>query len=546
MLDTIKGYMRKAFRYTFRDRDEWRRWGIGATSYTDSGVMMSRDTAMSVRLVWQCVNIIADDVSKTPLILYRSDNNGGKDRAKNDPLYHLLKRQPNPFTTAMDFWKSVVADALLGHGGFVFIDRDTITNQPKQLIRLLPHNVEAQVLDQTWGTLDHQYLYRTPDNTQVKLSANNIIVIKGLSYDGFTGLPLVNYAKNSFGYNLAIEKYGNTYFGNGAEPRVVLKTDKKLTPEAIENIRNQWNDIHQGLDNAHKTAILQLGLEMQQLTITPQNSQMIEARKWSPVDIAGWFKVPANRVGAEVSTSYASLEQEDLRYVTGTLDPWLYQIEQQCNSKLLRSDQYMGERYTIEYLRQSLVRADMASRYAAYAVGLAGHPFLEVNEVRGYENLPPSEIEGIQTPTNNFGDQAEPEPEPEPMTESEPEPDPEPDASARDVMRRDIERMIQRVSKDCRQNSKVGAKFYQWIEGLAVTRHKEFIAVNLTSSLAVGRSTMPAADVADRIINLITTKTSPVMDVATNDSDLFAWVGAELDEYEPQAIDDVMAFVTGG
>lgn len=540
MLEVLKNLWK---RYTWKDMDEDPRWGWVGVGKSDAGIRIDTHVALTLRLVWQCVNIISDDVAKTPLVLYRTTMDGGKERDRQEQLYHLLKRQPNQYQTACDFWKSVMCDALLGHGAYVYVDRGP-RGEPRRLIRLLPECVKLHRIDKSYHTLRHDILYTTPTDQDIAINAEDCLIIKGLSYDGWQGLPLTHYAKNSIGHALALEKYSNKYFGNGAEPRVLLKTDKKLTPEAIQNIRDQWESVHKGLDNAHKTAILQLGLEAQTLSVDPRNSQMIESKQWTPQEIAGWFKIPPNRVGAQVATSYASLEQEDLRYVTGTLDPWLYQIEQQCNSKLLMSDDYRYERRVIEYHRQSLIRADMQTRYAAYTTALAGHPFITVDEVRKLENMPPVGMDEVMAPSNNFGGNDEPSSDDNDAGDTVSVGDDNGDRMV--VVRRDIQRALTRVAKDACSHAKHGKRLYKWMyDGLAEVRHSEVVTNDLEASLRVAGVDRTANTVAHDIIKVVRDRIEPIINTATNDNDLHKWVNQELDEYENQAVDDVMAIIGG-
>lgn len=64
--------------------------------------------AMKEATYFTCIKKLSEAVAKTPLYLTQ-DTETGERRAKEHPLYELLSLRPNPYMTAVDFWKAIEA-----------------------------------------------------------------------------------------------------------------------------------------------------------------------------------------------------------------------------------------------------------------------------------------------------------------------------------------------------------------------------------------------------------------------------------------------------
>lgn len=85
------------------------------------------------------------------------------------------------------------------------------------------------------------------------------------------------------------------------------------------------------------------------------------------------------------SSTYASAEQFFLAYVKYTLGPWCRRIEQTILRDLLAPSE--AAEFFVKHDLDSLTRADLQTRYAAHASGIAAG-FLTRDEARQMENLP--------------------------------------------------------------------------------------------------------------------------------------------------------------
>lgn len=468
-----------------------------------SGVAVNEKTIFTASAVFRGVNLIATTVAKLPLLTYRNLDGGGKERDRAHPAWRLLRRQANAEQTAFQFKQTLVAHALVHRGGYAYIDRDG-NDTPVQLILLdpsatCPVRENGRLWYVTW------YSPEGPDGPRVprKIHPVDVFHLRGLSWDGLTALSLLDVAKQSLGLTLAQQRYASIYFRNNAQPPIVLKHPKTLPPDKRRELREQWLSMQQGIDKAHLPALLENGLEITELKVSPQDAQLLESRKFSLVDVANWLGVPVHKVGGEGRSAYASLEQENAAFLDECLDAWLIAIEEEAWAKLLTEAEKVAESHTIEFLRQALVRANLAVRAAYYRTALGGRPWLSQNEVRALENLNP--VEGgddILEPLNmgRGGDQ----PAEEQARAATPPRTPQREkltGLARTLLVDAYKRAGKRIGLHARRAARNSRTFLEFVAQLE-QEHRDVVAQMLrpalqAAELATGRSIDQAAAVAE-------------------------------------------------
>lgn len=385
---------------------------------TDTGEYVNGRKALEYAPVWQAVAMIAEDVSTVPTFVYKRLTNGGKERAKKHPAYRLLRRKANPLHTAQ-LWKQImVAQALIYGNAYSWILRDEYAN-PWELLILNPDQTK---LVNVQGAAH----YETRISNQRKtLSTLDVFHLRGNSVDELGGLNLIEYARNSLARGIAAGKYASKFYTNNAMPAGVLTHPHRLGPEALQHLRESIESMYGGLDKAHRIAVLEEGMTWTALGADPEKSQMLATLQFSVKDVARFFKIPPHRLGDDVTTSYASVEQENLSYQQSTLTPWFVKLREEAFDKLLTEREKETESHTIEELRLAILAADAATRANFYSRGLLDG-WLNRDEVREYENLNPIPDglgQAFMAPLNMqlLGE----EPDEDEPDEDEPAPDPE-------------------------------------------------------------------------------------------------------------------------
>lgn len=349
----------------------------------DAGVTINDQTAMSFSTYYSCVKLISESISQLPLTLYERTEEG-RQRADNFDLYDVLKNRPNDWMTASGFIQWVSAN-LLTRG----IAYSLKVRRGNTVIAL--HPLPFNAVEETWDKNTPEYRIYLEKQEYITLGADDLFVVRGLTTDGKTPVSPIGQMRHALGLGIAAEKFGARFFGNNARPAGILESDNSLSPEAIKNLKEQWSKSHGG-DNMHKLAVLTAGLKWKQITMSAEDSQFLETRRFQRSEICGMFLVPPHMIGdTEKSSSWGTgIEQLTIGFIKFTLGPWLTRIEQSVSRDLLTRQQ--RKRFYPEFLTENLLRGDTKSRNEAYKIALGGNQmpgYMSVNEVRKKENMPP-------------------------------------------------------------------------------------------------------------------------------------------------------------
>lgn len=354
---------------------------------TTSGKPVNERTAMQTTAVYACVRILAEAVASLPLHVYEYQDDGGKKLVHDHPLYYLLHDEPNPEMTSFVFRETLMSHLLIWGNAYAQIIRDG-AGRVLRLYPLLPDKMDVQRDDR--GNIYYVYS-RNSDETpmfkeygDIRLKAEDVLHIPGLGFDGLIGYSPIAMAKNAVGMTLACEEYGASFFANGANPGGVLEHPGVLKDPS--KVRESWNSVYRGVNNAHKIAVLEEGMKYQQIGIPPEEAQFLETRKFQINEIARLYRIPPHMVGDLDKSSFSNIEQQSLEFVKYTLDPWVIRWEQSLQRSLLLP----GEKgkYFIKLNVDGLLRGDYQSRMNGYAVGRQNGWF-SANDIREMENMNP-------------------------------------------------------------------------------------------------------------------------------------------------------------
>ena len=354
---------------------------------TTSGKPVNERTAMQTTAVYACVRILAEAVASLPLHVYEYQDDGGKKLVHDHPLYYLLHDEPNPEMTSFVFRETLMSHLLIWGNAYAQIIRDG-AGRVLGLYPLLPDKMEVQRDDR--GNIYYVYSRNSDENPMfkeygnIKLKAEDVLHIPGLGFDGLIGYSPIAMAKNAVGMTLACEEYGASFFANGANPGGVLEHPGVLKDPS--KVRESWNSVYRGVNNAHKIAVLEEGMKYQQIGIPPEEAQFLETRKFQINEIARLYRIPPHMVGDLDKSSFSNIEQQSLEFVKYTLDPWVIRWEQSLQRSLLLP----GEKgkYFIKLNLDGLLRGDYQSRMNGYAVGRQNGWF-SANDIREMENMNP-------------------------------------------------------------------------------------------------------------------------------------------------------------
>jgi HK97 family phage portal protein len=325
-----------------------------------------------------------------PCHIYKKNEDGSKFLAETHPLYPLLHDQPNDWQTSVEFWEMMVASLCLRGNAYAFVNR-TKAGRVVELLPLHPDMVRANM----GKGFKMTYQVTLPDGTFQDMGPGDLFHIRGLTLNGWIGISPIAYARESIGLALATEKFGSQIFRNGAKMGGILEHPGKLSEESYKRLKNSFDDAYSG-ENAHKTALLEEGMTFTKITMTADDSQFLETRKYQRSEIAAIFRVPPHMIGDLERATFSNIEQQSLEFVTFTLMPWLVRFEKAIKRDLLLPQERAD--YHIKFNVASLLRGDATARSAYYHNGILDG-WLTRNEARHAE----SEIGNLLSPIEGLG-----------------------------------------------------------------------------------------------------------------------------------------------
>ena len=340
-----------------------------------SGKRVNEKTALQMTAVYSCVRILSETLANLPLHVYETTEVGRK-KATNHALYNLLHNEPNNEMTSFIFRETLMTHLLLWGNAYAQI----IRNGKGDVLGLYPLMPDKMNVDRDdSNTIFYEYL--TSDGTRVKLTTQDVLHIPGLGFDGLVGYSPIAMAKNAIGMSMAAEEYGAKFFSNGATPSGIL--EHPGTVKNAEAMRESWTRGFSG-SNSHKVAILEEGMKYTPISISPNEAQFLETRKFQINEIARIFRVPPHMVGDLEKSSFSNIEQQSLEFVKYTLDPWVIRFEQAFNRRLLKEQE--KPQFYVKFNVDGLLRGDYQSRMNGYAVGRQ-NGWMSANDIRALENL---------------------------------------------------------------------------------------------------------------------------------------------------------------
>lgn len=373
----------------FRSRDAPRNSTSGSAyrffmGSSTSGKRVNERSAMQMTAVYSCVRILSEAVAGLPLHLYQYTDKSSREKAVDNPLFFLLHDEPNTEMTSFVFRETLMTHLLLWGNAYSQI----IRNGKGEVVGLYPLMPDRMTVNRDEkGRLYYEYMVSSDDaktlkDGTVRLSPYDVLHIPGLGFDGLVGYSPIAMAKNAIGLAIAAEEYGSKFYANGATPSGILEYPG--TVKEPDKVRESWNAGFGGSSNAHKIAVLEEGMKYTPISISPNEAQFLETRKFQINEIARIFRVPPHMVGDLEKSSFSNIEQQSLEFVKYTLEPWLVRWEQAMQRSLIPQDD--KSRYFIKFNVDGLLRGDYQSRMQGYATARQ-NGWMSANDIRELENL---------------------------------------------------------------------------------------------------------------------------------------------------------------
>lgn len=352
-------------------------WGSGdfVEATSQSGVRIDSKTALQINAVFSAVSLISDTIATLPVDAYiRRD--GARFAFRPRPAWIT---KPDVDTTKEAFYGAVIVSLLLDGNAFIRL----YSNASGEIVNMSVLNpMDVEIKRNGIG----QVMYVLQESKKV-LSSEEVVFIPDLVRPGhIRGVSRVEAMKENFGLAKALENYAARFFGSGTQTSGVLEVPGNLTAEQAKNMQEAFDSRHKGWMKAHKTAVLSGGAKYVPTNVPNDQAQFLDSRRMAVEDVARAFNIPPHLLGLPGTNSYASVEQNNLAWVTHCLRPIVQKIEGALSPLMARYPG--GENAFVRFNLDGLLRADINSRMTAYSTGLQAG-FLTINDVRRIEDFTP-------------------------------------------------------------------------------------------------------------------------------------------------------------
>lgn len=305
----------------------------------------------------------------------------GDDRKKAEHyLNYLITSEPNDLADDFTFWSTLFALAVFHGNGYAWIERDS-----RGKVLALYNLLAGQCAPFKHGG-KQWYALELGDGTRRAVADTDILHLRGLSMDSERGLDVLSLNAQSLGIARNIDGNTNTFFEQGAQPSVVIESDKDLKPEHIDSLKTAINANHVGIKKAHKVMILANGAKAKTLSFSPEQLQLTALKEATILDIGRLLGLPPFVLFELGRATWNNTEQLKTVLVQFCLQDWAIKAEKEATRKLLTREERKAGRF-IRFNLDGLLRGDYKTRTEAHVLACGG-PYKTPNEARKLEDLP--------------------------------------------------------------------------------------------------------------------------------------------------------------
>lgn len=369
--------------YTMDDFDrDIRRYLRGGP--THAGVNVNEESALGYVTVYACVRVLAETIGCLPLFVYRERADGGREKAREHPLFWLLHDEPNDEMDSLTMRETMTAQLALSGNAYA----------------ILAHSLRGDVVDiypWDWTLVrpdrdpqTRKLFYWVKDRgKEERLPAEKVLHVHLWGLDGITGYSPIRMAREAVGLGLAATEFAARFYGQGMNVGGLLEHPNTLTDEAYKRLKQSLEEEGAGLANSWRPLILEEGMKFNRIPMPLKDAQFIEQQKFTRDEICALFRVPPHMVANLERATFSNIEHMSLEFVMYTILPWVSRWEQAINRRLFtRQEREQG--YYCKFNVSGLLRGDYKSRQEGLAV-MRQNGIINADEWRGLEEMNPQE-----------------------------------------------------------------------------------------------------------------------------------------------------------
>jgi len=342
-----------------------------------SDTFIDAESATQLSAVFRCITLLAENTASMPLPIYRNTDKG-REKVTDINAFRILNRLANPETTAMDFRMAMMWQACM-YGSAYAEKTFTRSGEVAELwliptVRVKPVRVSGKLA----------YEIRMPNGKTQTWARERIFAMNWVSADSISGIKPLNVFRQVFETAINTQTYSNKYFKSAGAPSAAV-THKIKDRTELNTFKDDFKTAYAGKNGAHRIIFMQEGMEYKQISIPPNQGQMIESRKFNILEICRLYNIQPHKAMEMENTIKSNIEQSARDFINTTLLPWSVRWSQSVYRDLFSEDQQRQDFYA-EMLFEAILRADIETRHKVYKTGIASGIY-SLNEVRLKENM---------------------------------------------------------------------------------------------------------------------------------------------------------------
>ena len=352
------------------------------------GLHDTKESALSEATYFACLKVLSESVGKLPLKLLQHNEDGGVVTARGHPLYFALHDRPNPYMTSTTFWSTMEQNRNHHGDAYAWIKG---AGKKTSLWILPSEDVEIWYDDQKIlsDVPDIYYIY-SHGGKLYKFSSEQIIHLKtSSSFDGIKGIPVREQLKSTISGNIKSQKMLNQMYKSGFTAKAVVQYTADLSGDNLKKFKEMIEDFAgSDLDDEEVKNIIPIpvGTTLTPLNVKLADSQFIDIKKYSALQIASAFGIKPNQIGDYEKSSYASAEAQQLSFYVDTLLYILKQYEEELNYKLLSREE-IDNGYYFKFNVAVILRADLKTQIETLSQAVSNFIYTP-NEARALLDKP--------------------------------------------------------------------------------------------------------------------------------------------------------------
>lgn len=364
-------------------KDNFPSWfdAIGSTG------SVSKRQAIKISTVFACLNVLGETFGSLPFDVKQDTAKAGRITRKDSPVYKLIHDRPNPFTTAFDFWSTQVK-LIRGWGNaYAYIERQG--GEPTALWLLHPQEVE---IIQSGASI----FYKNK-STGTVIPHTDILHFKNFSLDGIVGLSSIDENRLTIGHAKKLKEHNSSLVDTRPPGYMTAETPPK-DPNQKDNIKKMFQ-----VEKAGDIPLLYGGVKYVPFSLPADAVAYIESSNLTEQEICGIFRIPPTMVQNYMRATFSNAEQQDLVFSKYSL-ALRTAIEQECNAKLFREDNYnSGEPLYTKFNLKGILAGDIKSRKEFYQTMITLGVFsqnnvLDLEDMERFEGGDRRYIQGAMVP----------------------------------------------------------------------------------------------------------------------------------------------------